>query len=446
MLPLEKSPLWGDILSVINAGSTDSYAEFTAILHTPKENIEVSKILSIDFVRDYVHKVADEVFLEAYIPMGEYVYGLIPNKNELELTLYRKTLRETSTKRKSGKPEVYQRYRVVFIPEKNPDPRSMPIAQYNRRSLNIKDIVTVNIQLMSLAVDALRLKTTGGSYKKLTRETLIKSVLSSEISKTKIKQGTVMPRLDVVKPDNTKSEDQMVIPDGTKILSLPTYVQEKLGGVYTAGVGTYIQHYNDSPTLFVYPLYNSKRKGTTPHTVAFYNVPKDRYQDMERTYTKANGILKILCTGKHSDQPKSLNKDQGFRMIDSDAFLTKPVTVTEKGPVADRGRLMYEAIHKKPVGDVAMAPHVKDYSQSNVFAQSSRVLEGQGGRVDILWENSQPDHIYPGAVVKYYYLEDDVVKSLQGVVGYSQSLTGLQGRGIGSRTYGTVTSLSLFTL
>jgi hypothetical protein len=448
VIEIEQTAMWADVKKIFEEGEKPVKFEWTATLHTVDDDVEIVKVITVDSVRDYANKIAHRTHIEMIMPLGDYVKRLYPYRNNMELTLRRIRQTESGDAIYPGARPEEDRYKAIFLMKYNKNIRGGEYDSFDKESLDNMDIVTVKLQLIQLPFEPIRIKTMGGSFQGVTPENFIRAALAGESLKVIADGKPVLDGINIVPPDNTKARDHYVIPHNTPIHAIPTLIHEKMGGVYSAGIGTYFQTYRGKRMWFVYPLYNTTRFKEDVPKVVFYSVPQQRFMGVERTYRVESDMLYVACTSKknYSDSGETdlMDSGSGFRMADSRAFMKKPVEITEDGPVGARKRLNFEVAIKDRADGLNYAPQADSQISSNPYAQTSRVIARAGARIDLTWENSVPQLLYPGMPAKFVYLLKDQVKEVEGVVLFAHTVTQLAGQGISVHSYKTSTQIVLF--
>ena len=437
---IEKSPIWLDIQDVFKSGKKPIKFDFKGQLHTEKQDIPLLKIITIDVIRDYVKYVGDHVTLKFSMPLGDYISKLYPYRANLEVSIKKIELEETSGKKETGKRTSIERYKAVFIPEANPHVNTSQLETYDTASLNLMDVVTVQLQLLNRSLEPLRIKTVGGIYRHLSHKTMIHGVLAGESNKVLVDGKPAVDAVDIVEPDNKALSKHIVVKEGTMITALPSYLHEHNGGVYTSGVGTYLQTFKGKKTWFVYPLLNLTRFDQDVEKVIFYALPANRFPEIDRSYQQEGKTIKVLVNSarkyKDSADTDEMNHGSGFRLAHAGSFMKKPVEITEKGAVAKRTNLNYEVAHRSRADGLNYAPVVPRIS-SNPYREYSKVLARNIARLDFSWQNANPDLIYPGMPCKYIFLSNNKPVELKGVILYVHAFSTLHGTGLSTNVYKT---------
>lgn len=445
---IESFPIWEDIKDIFQSGPKDVKYELRGMIHTDKEDIPVFKIISLDIFRDYVNHIGDRILIEFKMPLGEYMARLYPYRRHLEFSLKRIILTEGAAGKKEDSEILVERYKAVFPTKENPNMGGAEVDIIDTESLNKIDVIDVKLDLLDRSIEVLRTKTTHGVFRAVTPRQVMHGVIGGEANKIQIDGKPAIDAMDIAEPNNTELSKQIVIKSGVHITNLPTYLQEHMGGVYNAGIGTYIQRYKKKKTCFIYPLFNIKRfDEDVVAKVEFYSLPSDRLQGIDRTFKVEGQIVKILANSarKYQDSADTdyMNNGVGFKMSDANAYMKKPVKITEEGPVGKRVNLNYEVGIEERQDGLNHAPMSDMPVSGNPYNEYSKVLARNVARIDLTWENADPDLIYPGMPCKYIFMMKDKKVELKGIISGIHILMSLQGKNFNSNTYKNVCALML---
>lgn len=446
---IEKTSLWLDIRSVLSSGKKPIKFDYKGMLHTEKEDIAVLKLISIDTVRDYVNKISDHVHVEFQMPLGDYITRLYPYRNNLEFSIKKIELEEVSNAKQADVQRNVERYKAIFLFDQNPNIAASDLNMYDSESLNKLDIITVKLDLVNRSIEPLRIKTVSGVFRNVSQKQLIHNLLAGESNKVLVDGKPSTDGIDIVEPDNTKVNQHAIVKSGTHITAIPTYLQQHMGGVYNADIGTYLQTYNNKRLWFVYPLYKLNRFTSNVGKVIFYSLPRERFPGLDRTYSQEGSIIKILVTSERKYKDTAdvdyMNHGSGFRMANANSFMKKPVELGPDGPVARRTNLNYEVAIEDRKDGLNYAPVTNNGISSNPFLEYSKVSARNAARIDLVWENSNQDLIYPNMPCKYVFLDKGKIVELSGVILFVHAYTALQGTGINNNVYRSLSQITIVT-
>ncbi len=442
---IEKSAIWLDIKAVIGSGKKSIKYEYRALLHNEKEDINIFKVKAIDIIRDYSTKINEIIQIEFDMLLGDYVRRLYPYRNNLELTIKKIELQEVAAKKENDTSIQTERYKAIFLPKENPVANVSELESIDTETINKGGMVTVKLQLLNRSIEPIRIITTHGAFRTITQKQLLHSVMAGELVKVKVDGKPAIDGFDITEPNNTELRKHVIIPDGTLVSSLPTFLQEKSGGVYNAAIGTFLQRYNNKNIWFVYPLFNYKRFDTDVVKAIFFSVPENRLPGIDRTFNVDGKLINIIVTSKRKYQDSAgtnfMNKGVGFRMADANAYMKKPVIMTEEGSVSDRSRLNYETSLKENKDGLNYAPKVG--ASSNPYMEYSKVILSSMSQIDLVWENSDNSLLYPGMPCKFVFMDRNKLIELKGTILYTHTLITLQSKTVNDIVYKNVTHITI---
>jgi len=420
----EDSTIWTEVKTIIGSEMVRVLYDYKGTIHTEKEDFPVWDLSSIETTRDYLTRVAESGKVIFRIGLGDYVRRFYPYRNNLEFTVKRYPLTESGENSNKKSCTVF-RYKAIFNPANNPPVGGSELENLATEDLNISEIVEVHLEIHNRSMEPLRIKTTGGSYTDKTVTELVKGLLAGESMKVLVDGKAAVEAFDMVTPDNSEKINCAVIPHGTRMTSIPTYVQETVGGIYNGGIGTFFQKYRGKNTWFVYPTYDVRRFDGKDRKAIFYGVPQDKLPQLDKSYKEDGNVLKVVASAQKrytdSAEINYMNEGSGYRMADARAFMKKPVEIKNGVPMASRARLNHEVSIKDRSDGLNYASN--EAPSSNPFSQRSKVLARSLGQIDLVWENADPELIYPGMPCKYIYMSHDKAISLKGVVLFVHSFT-----------------------
>lgn len=443
----ESSPMWTEIKSVIETGQKKILFDYKVKVHTEKEDIDVWGLESLEVVRDYVHHVGEHSRVVFKIGLGDYIHRLYPYRANLEMTIQRTTLEHGSDERMKSEPILTTRYKAVLNPRDNPIVSTSELENLDPITLNNTNKTVVVLELYDRSLEPLRVKTIWGTVEYKTQEDLIRGLLGGESMKVLVDGKPSIHGFDMVDPDNKEKRKTIIFPDGLHVTAIPTYLQEKEGGVYDGGIGTFIQTYQEKKYWFVYPLYNVRRFDSDDRPkVIFYILPHNKLPNLDRSFFQEGEILKVVCTAQKryhdSSELNMMNKGSGYRMPDARAFMAKPVDITADGPKGNRKRLLHEVVTKERTDNLNYAPTHERGASMNPFARRSEILAHTLAQVDLVWENADIELIYPGMPCRFTYLNQREVKNLKGTVLFVHALSG-RSENLNATAYRTQCRLTL---
>lgn len=379
------------------------------IIHTKNKNIgNDDQIYLHAFLisRDYENNIGDHIEAQISIPPGTFIEDVFPYLDNCEVTI--RTIKQYATTNGSvKKPFVTTvKYKAIYLKDKN---KNIPNNKlYSKIDMNQQMAVIVTLQLIEKSVEALRIKTTGGSFSisgvSGVKEA-VRTVLSSEASKVLVENKPCLDFIQIEEPDNPGKLESLTMPSYSRIIEIPDYVQEKSVGVYSSGLGCYVQKCTTKPGviktgMWMYPLYAVKRAKSETMEVYCPTI-ESNLTGLPGAIYKDNRF--ILLAYKPSIQVNDkeaavMSQGSGFRSADASKMMVKPVKVTAKGPVFEREKLNTEVIYKERDDGINFAVNKGTYF--NNFALASSVMKGKLSFIILQISNLDHDIIRPGVNIR----------------------------------------------
>lgn len=446
-LDLDQNPIGTELARILVSGSKPVKFSTTLTLHTTALDIPIAKLISKDRVKDFVNMVGDVIHVEFTMPLGDYSFNLYPYRNNLEITESKVQLSSTGSDVTPNTPIVLERYKAIFMTN-NKKIEGTEYKHADQESMNLVEVVTVHLQLVNTSLEQLRTVTIGYSIQNQTPEDIIRAVIGSECLKVTVAGKPSIDMLDIVPADNTAIKNSIVFPHGTHLLSVPTNIQERQGGVYNTGIGTYVQAYKGKTIFYVYPLYKTQAPSSNKPSIIFYSIPKSKYPTLDVTYRTDGLVTYIVGTGdkeyKDDAEVGYMNKGVGFRMVDANAIMLQPVIMGPDGPIGSRAQLNTEITSKIRTDGTNYIPFASQPISSNQFTQVSRVQSKAGGTLIFTWENCDTSLLVPGMAAKVVYFNEMTRVELMGTLLHIHEFTKMSGQGMQSSLYGTTAALTIF--
>ena len=385
-LDLTNKSLDAEILSVASVGSDlnrDTY--YKAVLHA-ETDMFITHITTVDINRDFNNGRTDKVTIIFMMPLGDFVYHVLPHKNNLIMTL------ENFNIGMHTKEDM--RATIVTMDESI---SSGKLQNDTMENLN-KHLTKVEMQLTSLTYLSMRGKMVEGVFKEATVEDVLISEIGSGINKFSSLFGLSSGGLDIVPPDNTRKYDHIIIPHhkNVSLLDLPKYLQTSEYGVYNGDIGFYLQAYNNIDKMHIYPLYRNNLLSFRQDKLYVISVASAVMAGIDNTYAMDGNLLKILVLAgeKPMDgEDKFHSMGTSVNAIESDSIATRQFEISKDGMKISADNMLRRQTHK--------ALESKDYTvknseiTNNMYKHRSEILKGDGVLVNVTWNTSNSRLITP---------------------------------------------------
>lgn len=445
-MELEQSGLYQEVLAVTAAPNPVHFA-WSAIIHLNGISLDLNplKLTSYDIVADYEQNYSDVIMVRLLVPAGKYAFKIYPNQSNMDITIIKQPLMETGDTNNTTMPVQQQRFTATMVDKGDPSVTGNGRNSTSEDDLDRTSMVEIDFQLVDKALEQLRMKTYGNIFRYMTVEDVIKHVLTEQSTNILIDNQQAILGVDMVDADNLTKRDHVVIPQGTKVVTVPQYVHEKCGGVYGAGMGYYLQ---DS-YWHVYPCYDPTRFATATKTCTIIIIPENKYPNLDRTYRQDGDNLVILATGqvktKDNSDSVQLTHGNGMRFADASKMMEGFSTTTNNKSLAARGATNSEFVSvQRPNGmnNVQVSPN---RITANPYLEYSVLAQRNGGLIGLVWEHSDPSLITPGMLVRILYLTDDAIEQQYGVTLKAHHSVQMAAPGLTVARHVTRSALSVFT-
>lgn len=443
-MDVSESSLWEEVRQLTADGPKPVHFTWGCQFILENETFEPTKLIKLSVTRQYTRQFADEIVLTVLIPQGTYAHKLFPNRDNFQVSLYKEPIEEVSTQEDLDRSIESRTFRGILLEQKSDLVEGEVSGTADQETSDLGGVRKYHIQLVDQAAEQLRLKAVGGIYRDMRTDTVLQGLLSWVSSDLGLDETSAVQGVDVVEGNNAQTRDHIIIPHGTRAPELADYVQEHCGGVYSAGMGHYLQN----GIWYVYPQYNLKRFDAEPRNLTVFNVPRRRLPGIERTYLTDEQRVVILSTGQTAQNDESerqqLSLGNGTRFLDANRVIGQWRDVDMNAATVSRSDNMQEmALRSRRVG-LNYAPMSPRRITANPYFEASEIAPRLGTIIQTVWENADPDLIYPGMPVRYVYMEGDSLNDVYGIVLGADFVAEMQGRGILAKRYTCNMVLTLF--
>lgn len=414
---LEDTTLLSDIDSVAGAVSNHTqWVYLSAIIHTKEEDIPIAKVYFRQDVKRYAEETSGFGIVTVMLAKGDFFYRLFPFRDNLEMSITSKFMF------KNGKVDEertrVERFKALYQDKANPSPQMDGDSNRTIEELNGQGIIELEFEIQELFEEAYRLITADGAYVDETTQDILEAACTTRMNKVKIEGKPLVDAIHVEPPHNEEPYGTLIVRRGLMVHELPGWLQERGHGVYSHGIGNFIDRFKEKVTWFVYPLYDfEKRFKDDVEKLVIYFAPEDRYSGIENTYRKEGKVTYIVTTSTPpvTDNARNdeLNRGAGFRLTSAKGIMSKPADLTV-GVKADYRKLNSEIVNNGRKDQANFARTVG--SAHNQYLQVSRILKNEVTFVDLTWNYADTDTIYPGMPCKCIFMNQGIYEERHGTV------------------------------
>ena len=443
-MDIDDTPIFKEIKEIIDDGPKPVYYQYKAKIHVNGDEYEAVKVVSVDIVSDYQNKTGDVVILKAIIPLGLWAKKMYKYRTELEISLIKIPLQESSDETMTDEEIEVQKYLAIPDTDTIPVLAAKDIDNYSMEELDLFDLPTITFQLTDKLLYKLRLISVGGVFRRTTPLEIVKYVLTTETSKIKVDDDYSYQGLDYIKSNNDEAREHTIIPQGTNIVDVPVYLQRRGGGIYNSGIGSYYtkRHW------FIYPLYDTTRLQDSTKTLTIIKAPALRTKSIERTYRTEGDTTYILGTdrsGLIDDSGAQFTvSGNGTRFTDSRKHIRDFTEVAGNKSIASRTKSNHEFVIVDKENEKNAVFQSSRKTNSNPYVERSELAGKNGAVFKVIWENADFTVLYPAMMCKIIYLDNNEVKEIHGCLLGVETAIQLQGIGLTARKHITTISLYVF--
>lgn len=442
---LESSTIMNEVTKITQNGTKPVHYQYTARFQMPDgTEVDPLKFVSLDIVRDFALNITDVVILEVVFGMGTLSKKVYPFKKNIKVIIQRQYIGEVEESvNPDGAVETMTYTAVLMDPRGHAKESSSPLMD-TVESGDLGGVAKVQFQLVDAYSEWLRSCATGGIFRQCTPHQVLQTILANVASEMPVERGLTIDAIDVAPADNMEPRAHIVVPHGTPLMALPSYLQDQCGGIYNSEIGFYLH----KGSWYVWPLFNIQRFEDSPKGLTVINLPASRMPGIERTFRETANQLIVITTGGtlsvDTSNSRQLDEGNGVRFTDASAIFENFGQTANNITTLSRGKNVTEVLFAPAADGLNHVVQAAKNISSNLMSALSKISSRKGQVVQTVWEHSIGSKIYPGMPVQYLYENDNVTKVLKGVVTQAQDFIHLKGEGMSSRRYTSNTSLTLF--
>lgn len=444
-MDIQQTTVINEINAVLKDGVKPVFHRLEFTVHTPNGDVKPLFVIDMDVDRNYIKNHFDVVTIQGAIPKGQYNYYIQPNKTQLEVTVRRIPLTEARHAVDDFDTEIRtQRFRATLYSDKSGVIEGNDPTVANINKADMTDYVTVRFQLMEEVVHRIRKQSVGGIYHDCTGIDVVRFILTTASKEAKVDSSTAVKGVTIARNSNTEVRNNIIIGHHVRFIDFPYLVNQICGGIYSAGFHYYLQ----DRYWFVYAPFDITAYHASRKSLTIVNVPNGRFPEPERSYRVTKTQVIVLSTGqtKHNDLSESaqLNTGNGLRFVDANKIMDDFLKVEGNKAVASRTENVSEIMSEPRADNLNHIVESPERITANIFTQYLKLAEKSGAFIQAVWENSNPELIYPGMPVKYMYVENNLSQELYGIVIGTHSFDAATNKGVANRRFGTKTTITLF--
>ena len=256
---LENSSVFREILEIFGDKAKPINQYWEAEIHVAGQTISAYRVTEIQIIRDYIRTGAESVIVELDLPSGDYTHTIVPNKDNIELTLICRPIYELNEDSKQKEDARTQRFVAVLRQKDNPAVEGSNPSSMTAEKGNQLDIASAEFELLDYTVEQVRNKSLGMPLRNCTAADAIRAILGIATQGIKVEKEIACRGVDIAPNANDKVREHVLVPHHMEVLKIPRYIHENCGGVFSTGFGSFFQR----GIWYVYGPYDLSKFATT---------------------------------------------------------------------------------------------------------------------------------------------------------------------------------------
>ena len=362
-------------------------------IHTADRDIKAYKLESFDVIADFNVAYTDRLVAVAVFRTVDVVEHIIPNAANLEMTIVKHTTAEDF---------IYRTKAVI------PDEviRGLGFGHLSRRhsgQLDIIGLTHIEIHGKYQFAEIASTLAVSGNFLNTALDTLLSKVIKHQTKQVTNAAGKTLEEVIIHKLNNAEVYRQVIVPTGTHLLKLPSYLQQKYG-LYTTAVGSYLRPFEDATsTWWIYPVYGNivwSDKFPTLRVFVFYDKKADvLYNTIQRD---GNTLLIIAELIEHQNPVSDTRpgmRNTSMTVVDMHKSLETPSAYEEgKVIVSSTDRVKPIKAYNRVDGTdaiAALAPRT-----NNFYKAAAALTANTTETLAFKWHRGIQELLIPGMLVE----------------------------------------------
>lgn len=397
-----------EVLEQIRTATAPCYFTYSCEFELDGVVIPTVKVIAIDQAHDYVNGFAPSFTITVAMYLDVYERDLYPVRNKVRAVLKKTPLNGTLEV-----PGISNLNYYTVVPLDHVDRAASTSVDYDPS----RGMGNFTFQLIPAPIEKLRLETCGGCFVDCTTLDVL-MVLLGEATKRRATTGDTafqgFSKVDA--PKEMRVKPQIIIPHGTPVLDLPSYLQRSCGGIYNHSIGCY--YYANK--WYTFPIYDTGRYDRTKRVLDIAILPPTQALGYEKTYAYTNQRAFVLSTSsfqaKDTRDRQHLLKGNGVRFSNASQIWDSFAPTQGNKSTTDLTKNVSQFVITEREDGNQSVPFSDTGITDNICEELSKINARNGREVVLTWKNANPDILYPGMPVKIHYPMETGTKEALGVL------------------------------
>lgn len=416
-------------LKRISSRPGSPYYRLEIFINAGGRSLHPLQTLGADVGRDYKGAFMDDHSVSLQYGAGTAIFDIGPYQDDLTITIKKHIVGGFSDGTGTGEIEArtYTAYLTDDLP-RGPEISAAPQFK-DRETANRSKTLTLTFVLEEVAVTQLRKMSIGTIVRSTPPYMVLKTFISNALKSIQVPVDSKIGGFQMEEASNKAPRDHIVIEDGTMLIDLPDLLQNEKGGIYSSGLGFYIQ----GPFVYAWPVYDTKRLDKAKRVLQVFLAPSTSTTGVDRTWADDGRCISIWSAGAvklMNDSLDILNTEGNATRFADANNLIGGMGKTEGNKYTMNRSTNNSEFATSVVGSGSMyAKKSAAGFSANPYVETSKMARRSGQFMLIPWERSNPDLLIPSMAVEVYYDADGEIKIMSGTLTGNTSKYALQGKG-----------------
>ena len=426
---LQHSALFEEVLKIANQPGSP-YFRVSIVIHAGGKDIVPLKSVRWDIERDYTGSWSDATSVTVYLGAGTLMMDISPFQDDLRITILSAPMTERGYEDTSS--AVFAMTYKAYLGDDTETTAEAgnDISMQDKETADRTSIRAVNFVLEEVAVSQFRKQSTGTIGEITPPCVVLETLINRACQALVVDQADKILKVDMVPANNMNPRDIVIVPDNTPMHELPDHIQNKEGGVYSTGLGFYIQ----SRIVYLWPVYDLSRYNQAARVIQVFMAPNKSSQLIDRTWMDQERTLKIYTAGiaKTVDESVDLlnNEGGGTRFTMASRLVDAPVQVGNNKMVASRTQNNSEYAATVLGDGQALLRNSSARVTDNAYLEASKLAKRSSVNLIVTWLRSNPQKITPGMPAEIVYDYNGEIQTLPGVLKHALHSYEFEGQGM----------------
>lgn len=431
-------------LNRISGKPGSPYYKFEIQIHAGGRAITPLQVVRVDIDRVYREAYMDDHSIVVQLGAGTAIHDIGPFQDDLKITVSRFILNGfTDDVNKSPvSVRTYTAYLTDDLP-RGPELSSAPQFR-DRETANRHKTLTLTFVVEEVAMTQLRKMSIGTIVRATPPAMVMKTFINNALMSIQLGIDEQISGFQMEPPSNKAPRNHIIIKDGTPLIDLPDLLQNEQGGIYSSGLGFYVQ----GKFVYAWPVYDTSRGDSAARVLQIFLAPSQGTVGVDRTWSDDGRCVSVWSVGT----PKLINNSLDSLNNDGNAvrFADASKLIGGMGKTEGNKYTMSRGTNNSEFATTTMGNGANNAKvganafTSNPYVEASRMAKRQGAFMTIPWQYSNPDLLVPSMAVEVFYDDGGEIKIMSGTLSGNKSQYTLQGKGTTDRVHAAMTVIEVF--